>query len=376
MLKGKIIMEKTSIRYKNLCIYGAAEAGIQFLKKQKIIDNYRVVFFADKNKFGTIVEGIEVKLPNEVENCDVIITCRDFTPVYKWLYEQKNVYVIGIYDSECNLVYDYKTACSKKYQTYSNNESFDWEIERKVKKQNNLKKYLNGTDLMECIGAVYFELSNICNYACIHHKCPLSKEKEKIIMPMAQIKMILNELAEISFSGSIGFYIYNEPLIDPRLFYLIGLAKNILPNCAVEITTNAFYLNQLMIDELTDIGCDRITASAYGQSEFDRLIKYEAKIPFSVYSSYFDDRLDNYADREEPKKNIPCSSFIDFVGIASDGELYFCCMDYKKNFSLGNVFEKGLRPLLKEESINKYTRELNMGNRSICNLCKNCEMEF
>ena len=79
------------------------------------------------------------------------------------------------------------------------------------------------------VNRVSFQLSNLCNYTDIHKACPLSLCRGKEILPSTVVHKTIDELAEFDYSGLIGFHIYNEPMIDPRLFLFISYAKKRLP---------------------------------------------------------------------------------------------------------------------------------------------------
>lgn len=102
--------------------------------------------------------------------------------------------------------------------------------------------------------SVSIELSNLCNYSKIHTKCPLYDEKEPQVMPTYLIKKIIEELKDHNYKGTIMFSVYNEPLIDPRLFYLLDYSIKQLKDIKLHVLTNGFFLTQEVMDDLTDIG--------------------------------------------------------------------------------------------------------------------------
>lgn len=88
---------------------------------------------------------------------------------------------------------------------------------------------LSESDPFKFTKRVSIELSNLCNYASIHKKCPINKIKSPIILSSKIVYSIFNTLKKFSFSGQIAFHTYNEPLIDPRLFKFIEVAKKSCP---------------------------------------------------------------------------------------------------------------------------------------------------
>ena len=125
------------------------------------------------------------------------------------------------------------------------------------------------------VNRISFQLSNLCNYTTIHKACPLSQCKEKIILPSKVVYETIAKVLELNYCGIFGFHIYNEPMMDPRLFMFISYAKEMCPDSKILICTNGFMLNQQMMIELEDIGVDTLNVSAYSVSEYNRLLELE-----------------------------------------------------------------------------------------------------
>lgn len=241
-------------------------------------------------------------------------------------------------------------------------------------------KYFNQSineNILKYTNRVSIELSNICNYSKCHLKCPLNKvSNEKIILPLETIEKVLTELSDYNFSGTISFHTYNEPLIDPRLFYIISMAKSKCPNAKIYILSNGFYFNQILADELVRIGVDRIDITAYSINEFERLKKIEINIPYSIFLSPktedLDDRLEIYKVYDGGQDVLkPCYNVLNDIVITCDEKIDLCCLDWKRMYCFGNLKKQSIKQIIEETSIFNTFLELAQGNRKN-DICKNC----
>jgi len=227
-------------------------------------------------------------------------------------------------------------------------------------------------DNFRYINRISFQLSNLCNFALIHKLCPLNIQKEKIIMPAIVVDKVLNELKGKNYKGLIGFHVYNEPMIDPRLFLFIKDTKNLLPNSKILILTNGYYLNRVMFKELREVGVDVLHVSAYSKREYLRLISLDDNsIAYSVLPSILDDRISQY---ERPEKNLKwtCQAPLNEVCIAPTGQIFLCCLDWKLQHTFGSLIEKSFNELINSDQVTNTYNNLTQGNRCL-DLCKRCD---
>lgn len=257
--------------------------------------------------------------------------------------------------------------CNKEYEV--------WLAALEQKKVDNCNRFYKSSqeNLLPYVTEIAIQISNLCNYANMHKKCPVSCEKEKLIMSMGMVKHIIDELVEESWSGVLCFHIYNEPLIDPRLFSFIQYAKEKITDVEIEVYSNGYYLNDVMVQDLQNIGVDILIVTAYGNAEYFRLKNLTVSIPYSLVVGNLDERLDNYdTNRIEEKKKYPiCKGFISQVCIYANGELGVCCLDYKHPYNLGYVFPEGIKWCLNKREVINCQLELQSGKR-VLPICKNC----
>lgn len=215
-------------------------------------------------------------------------------------------------------------------------------------------------------------ISNLCNYASIHKKCPASCIKEKEILSSKYIYNVFNELSIIQFDGTICFHIYNEPMIDSRLFWFIEYIKTNLPYAKVEAYSNGYCLNEVMLEELQNVGVDILCVTGYGEKEYSRLLELNVDIAYSCLFGCLDERLDYYVGRERAISNKICMSYFTQLSIYSNGDIGTCCLDYNHPYNLGNIKEKTLEGCLNSDKIIAFQKELLRGNRNVFSICKNC----
>lgn len=359
-----------------LCLFGAGNTGKICLKSRSlraIRNNYDgVVFYDSDQALPGSIDGIErVKTINK--DMEVLITSNGYSEIYRECVLKKRI-VIGIFDSEEDIICDYKSMCKKRRCGYENEAMIERIEEERLIQEKHLQDYLKTKDLYHNIFEVAIMLSNLCNYAILHPQCPANHVKKKEIMPGGKVYQILDELADDGYEGSICFHIYNEPTIDPRLFIFIQYAKKRMPDCKIRVYSNGYYLNQMMIEEFHDIGADIFTTTGYGVDEYERLIDLNVKYPFSVVWGRLDERLDWYKEEnaEQGLMNPRCYTFLNQVCIYSNGEIGTCCLDYETPYKLGNIFEMSLKEILGRRELVAFQDELISGNRSRFSLCCNC----
>ena len=218
---------------------------------------------------------------------------------------------------------------------------------------------------------VSFELSNICNNALFHRKCPLNNKHDISIMPKEIVVRVLEVLKKYDFSGMISFHNYNEPGIDPRLISFIEMTKKYCPNSKIYFSTNGFYLNQSLLEEYEEAGVDSLHISAYSRDEYDRLCVLKPKgMELKLEVMKFDNRL-SYYDGPERKCIAPCYAPLAEVIIDSNADVVLCCWDWKYKYRFGNLKEHGLEEILASKEVLDVYKSLSSGIRRF-DICKRC----
>jgi MoaA/NifB/PqqE/SkfB family radical SAM enzyme len=221
---------------------------------------------------------------------------------------------------------------------------------------------------------VAFELSNRCNYAARHTRCPVDAKTDPIFLPTSIIRESLEYLGSIGFNGELYFSVYNEPLIDPRLFMLIELTKKHCPNCRVQLFTNGWSLNQQMVDELLEVGVGMFMVSAYSDHEENRLRALNYTVPSDSRSEpvlriELDDRMDIY--NLPANQTGPCWMPTIYPFVNHKGQFVLCCYDYRYLITLGNLNEVSFEEVYTSEFRQQVCESLEAGTRFF-DVCKRC----
>lgn len=281
---------------------------------------------------------------------------------------------ISIYNIKRGEFSTYGEICMELHGEYENIHHILYRYNKSVKANKARENFLQSDDLFSNIQEIDIMLSNLCNYASLHRKCPLSSVSQKEIMPKAKVLKILDELSASNYQNEIAFHVYNEPLIDPRLFMFISYAKNSMPNCSVRILSNGYYLTQCLVDELKEVGVDILETTAYGRAEYERLLTFDVDFPYDILWGDLDNRLNLYEERKEPicsGKPCPRLALLQ-TDIYSNGDVGLCCLDYRHSYNLGNVFTDTLKSVMQSTKMISIQKELLKGNRSMFDMCKNC----
>ncbi len=221
------------------------------------------------------------------------------------------------------------------------------------------------------VRAVFFELSNQCNYTHIHPMCPTSCQKKKRTLSSEIYYKVISELADVGFSGVISFHRYNEPLIDPRLGTFIRYASEKLPCAHLRVLTNGCFLTQEIADALIDEGLSWLECSAYSVFEYERLVDLHVPIPYYVFVSILDERLELYASEVLHLKKA-CYAPLNDITITCDGQLGLCCLDWKDSCNFGSLKTSKLTDLLDGITYQTVFSNLAAGSRNL-DICSRCD---
>lgn len=215
-----------------------------------------------------------------------------------------------------------------------------------------------------------FELANICNYSTVHKKCPLSLPQKPVILPMKVVFNALAVMKKYSYKGEICFHTYSEPLIDPRLFWLIKCSLEACPGATIFLWTNGFYFTQTILDELVEFGVKKIRVSCYSNKEYKRISELKTTIDFKFELQKHLDYIEIY-DSKEVNCKSPCFAPIGEIIITNEGLFSLCCRDWRRDYVFGNLHRKSFEDVLKNPEIRIVYNKLRIGNRFLP-ICKRC----
>lgn len=212
------------------------------------------------------------------------------------------------------------------------------------------------------IRSIRFELSGECCLKEEHSFCPASKLSKGMLSATTIMKVI--RILPSDFSGDIGFHNYNEPLMDPRLLWLVCMIKIYLHKAKITVWTNGVFLTKEIIEDCKDAGVDEIIATAYNPE----IEKFHSEF-VKVSEPNIDSRLENYS-REVGNTNTPCDAPFGQLLINRFGYVSLCCMDWKNSITFGNLRYKELPDCF--PAMDEVYKNLIEGKRYMYDVCSRC----
>ena len=225
------------------------------------------------------------------------------------------------------------------------------------------------TDIFNLIDRVTFETSTYCNYAKIHPKCPAHDEKSVRNISSSVVIKVLNYFGSKNFSGIFAWHQYNEPLVDPRLFGFIMMAKQKCPNSKILVWTNGSNLDQTLVTELEKIGVTNLIVTSYFDKE--KLESFTAdKMTYQVFPVGWVDVTDVY-DRQEHNISAPCYAPLTDLTITVDGKIGLCCRDFDRRNVFADLNTASVEEALVNSKLLETYQQLSSGQRCL-DICKRC----
>lgn len=237
--------------------------------------------------------------------------------------------------------------------------------------------------------AVYFETVTRCCPRC--EFCPASvyyDPRPFMLMPEKVFRKVIDELSEYNFSGIIGLWNNNEPLLDKRLEKFAAYATKRLPEAEIRLLTNGMLLTPERGKRLLEAGVKVLIIDNYSDNceilpnvrEF--LEKVAPKFPdraIVVIERFPYEKLLNLAgwspnNRRKATLKAFCNWPFTSLVIGADGRVTYCCNDFLFEYSVGNVKEDSLLKIWHGEKINYIRAQLLKGNRSFNELCGSCDV--
>jgi MoaA/NifB/PqqE/SkfB family radical SAM enzyme len=112
---------------------------------------------------------------------------------------------------------------------------------------------------------IEIETFSYCNRKCWF--CPnsfIDRISDNKIMPEKTYIDLIDQLAEIDYSGELTYSRYNEPTSKRDLFIRrIEQARERLPNAVLRTNTNGDYMSRDYIEQLADVGFNQLWIQQY-----------------------------------------------------------------------------------------------------------------
>jgi radical SAM protein with 4Fe4S-binding SPASM domain len=254
------------------------------------------------------------------------------------------------------------------------------------------QKGITGTDgcvdaLPEFFQFVEIEINTACNLRCRY--CPNSISDRGLIknnrkMPTALFHRLIDELSAIGFAGEFHPHLYNEPLLDDRLFDLLQYVRQKLESCKIALFTNGQLLTLEKYLQLVTCGVDSICVTRHQRADpphIATILQHREKHgDDNVRLDYIREGLNGEVLFNRggaiPLKEVlnitrRCTWPAFYLTINFKGDVLLCCNDYYSTFPIGNVTNNTIMEVW-NKPYNKSLREYLSKDVSKVSLCRKC----
>lgn len=237
---------------------------------------------------------------------------------------------------------------------------------------------------------VEVETVNRCNNNCSF--CPVSvgnESREYKLMEDELFYSIIDQLQELDYSGTLGLFSNNEPLLDERLPKFIKVAKEKLPNAYHYLFTNALlltmdkfldlttHLDTLYIDNYDDNNkmiptVRRIYEYCVEHPEIHRKIHISMRKKTEQLSS-----RGGQSPNRQKKITLKSSCVLPFeqLIIRPDGKISLCCNDARGVMTLGDLTKERIIDIWRGKTYTNI-RETILESRKNIGICRYCDSFF
>ncbi len=251
------------------------------------------------------------------------------------------------------------------------------------------QKYKNFDPEKELFQNIQIQTITGCNYSCPF--CPANKPKQMNyggakngeLMPTRLYEKIIDELAELNYSGVIEPFLMNEPTLDKRLLDLLAYTKKKLPNAVIRILSNGELLDEPFINDIMQF-TDQLILNNYPVGKnikrFDPAkLSEKAKSGIKIIDYNYKEKLTNRAGNNNNNLNAPLTEPLELfcerpficMYIAYNGKAVLCCQDWSFAEIMGDVKEESVMSVWKNKKYEKFRNKLTKPKR--IGLCKKCD---
>lgn len=235
---------------------------------------------------------------------------------------------------------------------------------------------------------IEIETINRCNGSCSF--CPINKNIDPRpfkLMDESLFISIIQQLKELNYSGSVGLYSNNEPLLDKRLFKFLQITREALPNATLYLFTNGSLLTNEKFDKLMKYLDNLIIDNYNDDLVLNQPVKkvYEYALPKSCKDRvqiYLRKENEILLNRSGQAKNRTKNNFImkstciypfEQMVVRPDGKISLCCNDATGKVTLGNLTKDTIADVWNNEKYHTVRRNM-IKNRSLNPLCRDCDV--
>jgi MoaA/NifB/PqqE/SkfB family radical SAM enzyme len=228
-----------------------------------------------------------------------------------------------------------------------------------------------------------------CNGTCEFCPCSVKNEtRPDQWMSEELYRKIVDELAEMSWSGGLSFYINNEPLLDPRLCDFLEYLQAKRLDVWTNVMTNGRVLTKKLGDRIMAAGVRVLKINDYSKDG-----RRSARL--AEITSYLQERwpgqqvvllprdatavLGNKSGTAPNKPSevalrMPCRYPFLQLNVTANGNVGLCCYgDVHMDQPLGNAGEQSLLDIWQGPAYQHFRRAMLRGDRSVYDLCAKCD---
>lgn len=220
-----------------------------------------------------------------------------------------------------------------------------------------------------------------CNKACYY--CPVSAQPRPAYQMNEELfYSIIDQLAQMRFSGRFSPHFYGEPLLDRRLSQFMAYVRKKMPKVWIVVYTNGDLLTLEKVEELLDAGVNLFLVTFEGEESkiwkqtmeklprrrvrrhfIFRIFEKDVKTPFNRGGAVL------FPGRELHMKS--CYSSAGKFIVDAWGKVKLCSNDYFGTEDWGDLTKESIAEVWAKPEYVKTRRDLLYGkfSKSICREC-------
>jgi len=211
-----------------------------------------------------------------------------------------------------------------------------------------------------------------CNYDCSF--CPNNKiERPHGTMKKRLFKKIIEDLADMNYTGTVFLHLMNEPFIDKRMVDFIDIARSRIRSKIIIFTNGSLLTEELIKRIPEDV---KILLNDYtGGKIIERVKVMNAGLNFIFRvrsdNEYLSNRAGNVFSPTKSPYKLFCVRPFRNIYVGFDGRVPLCCQDWKFEEVMGNARKQSLQEIWSGNEYEKKRKELLKSERN--GLCAKCD---
>ena len=263
--------------------------------------------------------------------------------------------------------------------------------QRKIDKNNQLlfKKVFDINNLSKMYPySIEIETINRCNNDCSF--CPVNRNNDnRPLKKMSEelYKKIIDQLADLNYTGYLSLFSNNEPLIDKRITAFLDYARKRLPSARLCLFTNGILLTnelyEVLIEKLNYLVIDNYSDEMKMIPSVEELYcKYKNEKTKCDVKIYIRKKTQVLSSRggESPNRTIDvtyesgCMMPLMQIVVRPDGKISKCCQDGLGISTIGDLTKETLIQAFQNKARNCLCNELIENGRAAISGCKHCDV--